>query len=178
MFPNGTQGQRPSRSGSRFPGFGDGISEGSGSGVRSSIKSHLRYLLAPRNDSSVSGSVPVEFDEEAQCEDSSASRGTSRDGRVSVDSSLSASSASVNIDDDVVGAVVGDIRQGWNYQDNMAIEEVERFDDISAVVFFWLQNRNHRSPLLLRMEALIVVRFSKDVLFLLNVNLLYPWTTF
>ena len=43
MFPNGTQGQSPSRSGSRFPGFGDGISEGSGSGGRSSIKSHLCY---------------------------------------------------------------------------------------------------------------------------------------
>ena len=115
----------------------------------------------------------MEFDEEEQCEGSSASRGTSRDGRVSVDSSLSASSASVNIDDDVVGAVVGAIWQGWNYQDNVAIGEVVRFDDISAVVFFWLQNRNHRSPLLLRMEALIVVRFSKDVLFVLNVNLLY-----
>ena len=59
-----------------------------------------------------------------------------------MDSSLSASSASVNIDD-VVGAVDEDIWQGWDYQDNMAIEEVERFDDISVLVFFWLQNRNH-----------------------------------
>ena len=52
-----------------------------------------------------------------------------------MDSSLSASSASVNIDD-VVGAVDEDIWQGWDYQDNMAIEEVERFDDISVLVFF------------------------------------------
>ena len=120
----------------------------------------------------------MEFDEEEQCEGSSASRGTSRDGRVSVDSSLSASSASVNIDSDVVGAVVGDIWQGWNYQGNMAIDEVERFDDISAVVFFWLQNRNHRSPLLLRMEALIVVRFSKDVLFYSTLTCFTPGRPF
>jgi hypothetical protein len=59
-----------------------------------------------------------------QREGSSASRGTSRDDGVSVDSSLSASSASVNC-----------IWQGWDYQAKMAIEEAERFDDISVVGF-------------------------------------------
>ena len=39
-------------------------------------------------------------------------RGTSRDGGLSVDSSRSASSASVNIDNDVVGAVDKVIWQG------------------------------------------------------------------
>ena len=86
-----------------------------------------------------------------QREGSSTSRGTSRDNEVSVESSLSASSASVNIDDDVVGTVDEDLWQGWDYQDKMVIKEAERFDDISAVVFFWMQNRQRRSPLLLRM---------------------------
>lgn len=77
-------------------------------------------LLASRSDSSVSGSVPLEFDKEDEdflgggvCEalldapvpvpkqrdGSSVWQGTSRDDAMSVDSSLSASSASVNIDD-------------------------------------------------------------------------------
>jgi hypothetical protein len=77
-----------------------------------------------------------------QREASSESRGTSRDDGVSVDSSLSASSASVNIDDDVVGTVDEEIWHGWDYGDKMAIGSVsstkrsERFDDISALGFF------------------------------------------
>jgi len=34
-----------------------------------------------------------------------------------------------------VGTVDEDIWQGWDYQDKMATEEAECFDDISAVVF-------------------------------------------
>ena len=160
MFPNGTAGSKPKSFRSSIPirtmaGFGDGMSEGFGR-IRREIQHKVRSpLLAPRSDSSVSGSVPLEFDEEdedflgggvgalldalepvpKQRESSDVSRGTSRDDRVSVDSSLSASSASVNIDDDVVGTVDEDIWQGWDYQDKMAIEEAERFDDISAVGF-------------------------------------------
>jgi hypothetical protein len=37
-----------------------------------------------------------------------------------------------SIDDEVVGTVD---EQGWDYQPKMAIEEAERFDDISAVGF-------------------------------------------
>ena len=97
---------------------------------------------------------------------------------MSVDSSLSASSASVNIDDDVVGAVVGDIWQGWNYQDNMAIEEVERFDDISAVVFFLLGEQEPSKPIATTDGSIDRCEIFERCSFLLNVNLLYPWTTF
>ena len=97
-----------------------------------------------------------------QREGSSASRGTSRDDGVSVDSSLSASSASVNMDNDAVGTVDGDIWQGWDYQDKMVIKEAEHFDDISAVVFFWIQNRLRRSPLLLRMVRVRSGMAGKD----------------
>jgi len=88
-------------------------------------------LLAPRSDSSISGSIPLEFggeDEDflgggvgtlldapvglpkqRELESLNALRGTSRDDEMSVDSSLSASSASVNINGDVVGTTDEDI---------------------------------------------------------------------
>ena len=70
------QGQSPSRSGARFPaGFGDGISAGSGR-IRREIQHKIAsLLLAPRSDSSISGIVPLEFDEEEQHEGSSACGG-------------------------------------------------------------------------------------------------------
>jgi hypothetical protein len=94
-------------------GFGDGMNEDSVR-IRREIHHKVRSpLLAPRIYSSVSGSVPLEFNVflgggvgalfdvpvplPKQCEGSSASSGTSRDDGVSVDSSLSASTASVNI---------------------------------------------------------------------------------
>ena len=46
--------------------FGDGISASSGR-IRSEIQDKVAYLLlVPRSDSSVSGSVPLEFDEEVE----------------------------------------------------------------------------------------------------------------
>ncbi|KIJ92643.1 hypothetical protein K443DRAFT_13448 [Laccaria amethystina LaAM-08-1] len=109
--------------------FGDEMSEGSARITREIQHKVRTPLLAPRSHSSVSGSVPLEFDEEdgnflgggvgalfdvpvplpQQREGSSASPGTSR--------------------------YDGDIWQGWHYEDKVAIEEAERFDDISAVGF-------------------------------------------
>jgi len=69
MFPNGTPGSKPKSFRSSIPiqtmaGFGDRMSEGFGR-IRREIQHKVRSpLLVPRSDSSISGSVSLEFDEE------------------------------------------------------------------------------------------------------------------
>jgi hypothetical protein len=146
--------------------FGDEMSEGSARITREIQHKVRTPLLAPRSHSSVSGSVPLEFDEEdgnflgggvgalfdvpvplpQQREGSSASPGTSRYDGVSVDSSLSASSASVNIYDDVVMRTSGRggiTKTRWRSKRRNVLM-------ISLRWVFWMQDRKRRSPLLLR----------------------------
>ncbi len=67
-------------------GIGDGMSEGLGR-IRREMHKARSPQLVPRPDSGLTGSVPLEFDEEDEDfvgplgqGDSSTSRGTSRDG--------------------------------------------------------------------------------------------------
>ena len=57
----------------------------------------------------------------------------------------------------------------------MAIEEVERFDDISALGFLTAE----QEPSIATTDGSIDrCEIFERCSFLLNVNLLYPWTTF
>ena len=152
-------------------GIGDGVSEGLGRIKREMHKIRLPQLL-PDSDSSMPGPIPLEFDEEDDHDDfvgrddegnrsglqvpatrhrdeaSSTSRGTSREGRTSAESTLGLETpANTSIhhpshyylplvdDSDVVGTVDEEIwnSNGWDQQDALAIDEAEQFDNISAV---------------------------------------------
>ncbi|KAF8801838.1 hypothetical protein BYT27DRAFT_7007668, partial [Phlegmacium glaucopus] len=114
-------------------GIGDGVSEGLGR-IRREMHRVRSPQLLPRSDSSLSGPVPLEFDEEDEDfvtrdvddddgsgsglqvpttrhrDETSTSRGTSRD-----------------VDEEIWSA------NGWDQQDESAIDEAEQFDDLSAV---------------------------------------------
>ena len=150
-------------------GIGDSVSEGLLGRIRKEMHKVRSPLLLPRSDSSMSGSVPLAFDEEHedfQVDDvrdddglrvpgktrSSTSRGTSREGGTSAESTSSLgldtpADASIHhhhhhhlplVDDsdEVVGTVDEEIwsLNGWDQEDALAIDEAEQFvDNISTV---------------------------------------------
>jgi len=137
-------------------GIGDGVSEGLGRIRRDFHKARSPQLVA-RSESSLSGPVPLEFDEEdedflrrdtAALEipsshshgggDGITSREASRDGGASAADSASivtpaSSSTHQLMDADVVGTVDEEIWHGWDQEDKLAVEEAEQFDDIAVV---------------------------------------------
>ena len=165
MYPNGIPGSHPRSFRSSIPirtmaGIGDGVSEGLGRLRRDFHKARSPQLV-PRSDSSLSGPVPLEFDEEDEdflSRDSAAleipipshsgaggvggegttSRDASRDGGASAADSASivtpaSSSTHQLLDADVVGTVDEEIWHGWDQEDKLAVEEAEQFDDIAVV---------------------------------------------
>ena len=148
-------------------GIGDGVTEGFGR-IRREMHKVRSPPLLPRSDSGMSGPVPLEFDEEdedflvrdVQDDDgslkvptairhrgeTSTSRGTSREGGTSAEST-----SSLGLDtpadtyiihhhhlplvDDVVYSVDEEIwsLSACDLQDASAIDEAEQFDNISAV---------------------------------------------
>ena len=142
MLPNGTPGSRPKPFRNPVPirsmaaGFGDGMSEGLGR-IRREMHKARSPRLGPRSD--VSGSVPLEFDEEDEDfldrdddrldvpgEGGSISRSTSRGEGDSGASVSTPSTGAVPLDDEADY----DLWHGWSTEDKLAIEEAEQFDDV------------------------------------------------
>ncbi|KIM42507.1 hypothetical protein M413DRAFT_444245 [Hebeloma cylindrosporum] len=158
MYPNGIPGSNPRSFRSSIPirtmaGIGDGVSEGLGRLRRDFHKARSPQLVA-RSDSSLSGPVPLEFDEEDEDflkrEDDPAldipsshaggggptSREPSREASAADSASIvtpASSSTHQLLDADVVGTVDEEIWQGWDQEDKLAVEEAEQFDDIAVV---------------------------------------------
>ena len=178
MYPNGIPSGKPKSFRNSIPirtmaGIGDGVTEGFGR-IRREIDKVRSPPLRPRSDSSVSGPVPLAFDEEDEDflvrdvqdddgglkvptattrhrDETSTSRGTSREGGTSAESTSSLgldTPADASIihhrhhylplaDDmsDVVGSVDEEIwsSSAWDQQDASAIDEAEQFDNISPV---------------------------------------------
>jgi hypothetical protein len=139
MLPNGIPGSRPKSFRNPIPirnmaaGLGDGVSEGLGR-IRREMHKARSPRLGPRPD--VSGSVPLEFDEEDEdflnrhsrvdvLGHDSISRSTSRGEGDSGASMSTPSTGAVPLDDDA-----DDLWQGWNAEDKLAIDEAEQFDDV------------------------------------------------
>lgn len=145
MLPNGMPGSMPKSFRNSIPirtmaGFSDGMNEGLGR-IRREIHKARSPPLISRTDSSMSGPVPLEFDEEdedfvtrdphlTERDDDSHSHTTSR-GEGDSGASLSTPATSNHPLDD--GG--DDMWQGWDPEDKQAIEDAERFDDISVVGF-------------------------------------------
>jgi hypothetical protein len=138
MLPNGIPGSRPRSFRNPVPirnmatGLGDGVSEGLGR-IRREMHKVRSPRLGPRSD--VSGSVPLEFDEEDEDfldrdnrlgvhGDDSISRSTSRGEGDSGASVSTPSTSAVPLDD------ADDLWHGWNTEDKLAIDEAEQFDDV------------------------------------------------
>ncbi|KAG5653843.1 hypothetical protein H0H81_010116 [Sphagnurus paluster] len=158
MYPNGgtpsSYSSSPFRSAIpiRSLGIGDGVSESIGR-IRRELHKVRSPRLRPRPDSSLSASVPLEFDEEDEDflardhEESLAlsgsmravSRETSRgDGDSGPTLSTPATSARAleSEEDLLVGQVmekVDDAWGAWSAEDKLAVEEVERFDTIDVL---------------------------------------------
>ena len=176
MYPNGIPSSKPKSFRNSIPirtmaGIGDGVTEGFGR-IRREMHKVRSPPLRPRSDSSVSGPVPLEFDEEDEDflvrdvqdndgslkvpttirhrDEASTSRGTSREGGTSAESTSSlgldtpADASIIHhhhhlplMDDmsDVVGTVDEGIwgSSAWDQQDASAIDEAEQFDNISTV---------------------------------------------
>ena len=178
MYPNGIPGSNPRSFRSSIPirtmaGIGDGVSEGLGRLRRDFHKARSPQLVA-RSDSSLSGPVPLEFDEEdedflrrdsAALEtpsshshggggDGTTSREASRDGGASAADSASivtpaSSSTHQLLDADVVGTVDEEIWHGWDQEDKLAVEEAEQFDDIAVVGYqAEAQEQRQKNPVL------------------------------
>ncbi|KAF8065405.1 hypothetical protein FPV67DRAFT_1451169 [Lyophyllum atratum] len=153
MLPNGTPTSRPQSFRNAIPirTIGDGMSESLGR-IRREINKVRSPRLKPRPDSSMSASVPLEFDEED--EDflgrdmdlgadgldvpSSVSRDTSRGGGDSSGPTVStpATSAHALDEEEEVGRGLEkaeDAWGGWSSEDKLAVEEVERFDNIDVL---------------------------------------------
>jgi hypothetical protein len=115
----------------------------------------------------MSASVPLEFDEEDEDfisrdtldipdrDAESGSRGTSRGGVESGPSSTPATSTHP-LDDEDVSDREPNAWNGWSAEDKVAVEEAERFDDISVVGFLdeeqeqeskWVRGRKQDSVL-------------------------------
>lgn len=146
MFPNGTAGSASRSLRASIPirsvasGLSDGMSEGL---VR--LRRELNKVRPPRPapapsmGQSLPISVPLEFNEED--EDfllgtldppiDTMSRSTSREG----DSGASISTPSTNMEPLPAEEGTGSAWQGWGPEDQAAIEDAERFEDISAVGF-------------------------------------------
>jgi hypothetical protein len=152
MLPNGTPGSKPQSFRNSIPirtmtGIGDGMSESLGR-IRREINKARSPRLRPRPDSSMSASVPLEFDEEDEDflsrdtldvpgldrDAESGSRDTSRGGADS-GASISTPATSTHPLDEDDSAKVDDAWNGWSSEDKLAVEEAERFDNISVVGF-------------------------------------------
>ena len=155
-------------------GIGDGVSEGLGRLRRDFHKARSPQLV-PRSDSSLSGPVPLEFDEEDEdflSRDSAAleipllpgdegttTREPSRDGGASAADSASiitpaSSSTHQLLDADVVGTVDEEIWHGWDQEDKLAVEEAEQFDDIAVVGYqAEAQEQRQKNPVLPSAES-------------------------
>jgi len=145
MLPNGMPGSKPTSFRNSIPirtmaGFSDGMTEGLGR-IRREIHKVRSPPLKPQPDSAVSGPVPLEFDEDDEDfafhprlglhndDDGSHSPGTSRGERDSGVSISTPASSTIPLEE-------GDgMWQGWGPEDKQAIEDAERFDDISVVGF-------------------------------------------
>ena len=139
MLPNGMHRSKPKSFRNSVPirnmatGLSDGVSESIGR-LRREMYKVRSPQLGPRSD--VSGSVPLEFDEEDEeflDRDSRLgvhghgimSRSTSRGEGDSGASVSTPSTTAIPLDDEV-----DDLWHGWNTEDKLAIDEVEQFDDV------------------------------------------------
>ena len=189
MYPNGMPSGKPKSFRNSIPirtmaGIGDGVTEGIGR-IRREMHKVRSPPLLPRSDSSMSGPVPLEFDEEDEDflvrdvqddgslkvpptirhrDEISISRGTSREGGASVESTSSlgldtpADASIIHhhrhlplVDDDmsdVVGTVDEEIwgSSAWDQQDASAIDEAEQFDNISTVGYMDDEEIQTRPP--------------------------------
>jgi hypothetical protein len=142
MLPNGILGSRPKPFKNPVPicgvaiGLGDGVSEGL-CRIRREMHKVRSPRLGPRSD--VSGSVPLEFDEEDKDylnrngrlgvhDDGSISRSASRGEGDSGASVSTPSTSAVPLDDDEVD----DLWHGWNTEHKLAIDGAEQFDDVAG----------------------------------------------
>lgn len=136
MLPNGMPGSNPKSFRNSVPirtmttGLSDGVSESIGR-IRREIHKVRSPQLGPRLD--MSGSVPLEFDEEdedflnldGQHILNAVSRSTSREEGDSGASISTPSTSTIPLDDEV-----DDLWHGWNTEDKPAIDELEQFDDV------------------------------------------------
>jgi hypothetical protein len=150
MLPNGMPGAQSFRSSipiRTMTGLGDGVSEGHGR-IQREINRVRSPRLRPYPDSNMSTSVPLEFDEEDEDfisrdtldipdrDGESGSRGTSRGVDSGASPSTPATSTHPLDDEDEDGLdQERDAWNGWSAEDKAAVEEAERFDDISVVGF-------------------------------------------
>ena len=190
MYPNGIPSGKPKSFRNSIPirtmaGIGDGVTEGFGR-IRREMHKVRSPPLLPRADSSMSGPVPLEFDEEDEDflvrdvpdddgslkvptstrhrDDASTSRGTSREGGTSAESTSSlgldtpADTSIIHhhhylpLVDDMSSNVVGTVDEeiwsssAWDQQDASAIDEAEQFDNISAVGYVDEELAQARQP--------------------------------
>ncbi|KAJ3733230.1 hypothetical protein DFJ43DRAFT_995727 [Lentinula guzmanii] len=143
MYPNGTPGTKPRSFKNTIPirtmaGIGDGMSEGIGRFRREINKVRSPQLL-PSSDSSLSASVPLEFDEEDEdflSHEAERYRSHGNSQPTSPDEHCQGTD-----DMDMFmpeGSLLDEERDqwpGWVGEDRKAVEEAETFDDISAVGF-------------------------------------------
>lgn len=137
MFPNGAPGTKPRSFKNHIPirtmtGIGDGMSEGIGRFKREIIKVRSPQYL-PNLDSSVSASVPLEFDEEDEdflSHEEESNHSQSGSHPVSPGEH---SQETDNIQEGDIFDEDHDQWPGWVGEDRKAVEEAEMFDDISAV---------------------------------------------
>ncbi|KAF8990198.1 hypothetical protein BDQ17DRAFT_1433964 [Cyathus striatus] len=148
MYPNGSLGSKPRSFSNSIPiratvaGIGDGVTEGIGRFRRKVRSPQFRA----RSDES-SPSVPLEFEEDdahfpyydaldiprSKGDDSSAYRaGGSADSAPSI--AISTPSTAPR-EEGLVEMAEDDLDYGWEKQDQQAIDDAERFDDISVVGF-------------------------------------------
>ncbi|KAJ3772601.1 hypothetical protein FB446DRAFT_643226, partial [Lentinula raphanica] len=136
MYPNGTLGTKPRSFKNTIPirtmaGIGDGMSEGIGRFRREINK--VRSPQLPSSDSSLSASVPLEFDEE---DEDFLSHEVERDRSHGDSQSLDEQGEhDISISEEPLLDQDRDQWPGWVGEDRKAVEEVETFDDISAVGF-------------------------------------------
>ncbi|TBU43312.1 hypothetical protein BD309DRAFT_894635 [Dichomitus squalens] len=156
MLPNGTSGSGAKSLINAIPirqvavGIQDGMTEGIGR-IRREFGKARSPRLAARPDAALSSSVPLEFDEEDEdflvkdvfgpslegeteadviSRSASASTGV---GAVGGDSAASISTPSTNIDPLPIEEDEGQQPwQGWGPEDKQAIDDAERFDDITV----------------------------------------------
>ncbi|GLB34454.1 hypothetical protein LshimejAT787_0200190 [Lyophyllum shimeji] len=160
MLPNGTPGSRPQSFRNAIPirTIGDGMSESLGRIRREVIGKVRSPRLKPHADSAVSPSVPLEFDEEDEdflggdlemdgdrdghedtlgvprAGESSRSRNTSRgDGGSGPTVSTPATSMDEEEEEGRRLEKAEDAWGGWSSEDRLAVEEVERFDNIDVL---------------------------------------------
>lgn len=145
MLPNGTSGSMARSLKNSIPirsvtsGISDGMSEGLVR-LRREFGRVRPHKPAPHTGQTLPTSVPLEFDEEDEdflgtidrpLDHDQMTRSTSREG----DSGASISTPSTNIESLPVEVEGAGTWQGWGPEDQQAIEDAERFEDVSAVGF-------------------------------------------